>query len=269
VTVAERPTTELRRTLTTEQLNEVLSLIKGVDSIELKLTVPESQRYATAVALGIDPLLARVRQVVFFDTPDLRLDAAGVVVRARRIQDAGADTTVKIRPVDPSQISRTLREEPGFKIELDAMPGGFVCSASFRGVSTNEDIRLAVQGSKPIRKLFSKAQRQFYAEHAPTDITFGDLVPLGPITLLKLKYNPPELGRSFVLEQWGYPDGSRILELSTKCPPRETFTVVQEVRAFLKGKGVDLSGRQQTKTKAALTYFSKELQASDGRSSAS
>jgi hypothetical protein len=247
----------------------MLRLIKGVDSIELKLTVPESQRYATAVALGIDPLMARVRQVVFFDTPDLRLDAAGVVVRARRIQDAGADTVVKIRPVDPSQVSKDLREEPGFKIELDAMPGGFVCSASFRGVSTNDDIRAAVQGRRPIRKLYSKAQRAFYAAHAPEGVTFDDLVPLGPITLLKLKYLPEELGRAFVLEQWGYPDGSRILELSTKCPPREAFTVAQEVRAFLQGKGVDLSGRQQTKTKAALTFFAKELQASEGRPPAS
>jgi hypothetical protein len=266
---ADPPATELRRALTTEQLNEVLRLIKGVDSIELKLTIGESQRYATLVALGVDPLLARVRQVVFFDTPDLRLEAAGVIVRARRIQDAGADTAVKIRPVDPTQISRSLREEPGFKIELDAMPGGFVCSASYRGVSTNDDIRRTLLEGRPIRKLFSKAQRAFYAEHAPAGLTFDDLIPLGPITLLKLKYEPAELGRAFVIEQWGYPDGSRILELSTKCPPRETFTVVEEVRAFLQGKGLDLSGKQQTKTKAALNYFSKELQASNGRTAAS
>jgi hypothetical protein len=266
---ADPPAPKLRRTLSDEQLTEVLRLIKGVDSIELKVTVPESQRYATAVALGIDPLMARVRQVVFFDTPDLRLDAAGVVVRARRIQDAGADTAVKIRPVDPSQIARGLREEPGFKIELDAMPGGFVCSASFRGISTNDDILATVQGRRPLRKLFSKAQRAFYAEHAPADVTFDDLVALGPIALLKLKYQPAELGRAFVLEQWGYPDGSRILELSTKCPPREALTVAEEVRLFLQSKGVDLSGRQQTKTKAALSFFSKELQAAGARAAAS
>jgi len=30
---------------------------------------------------------------------------------------------------------------------------------------------------------------------------------------------------------------------------------------FLTGKGISLNGRQETKTKAALTYFSKQLRA--------
>ena len=47
----------------------------GADSAELKLTVPEGQTNATVRALGIDPLDARVRQVFFFDTPDLTLNA--------------------------------------------------------------------------------------------------------------------------------------------------------------------------------------------------
>jgi inorganic triphosphatase YgiF len=37
-------------------------------------------------ALGLDALDAQIRQVFFFDTPDLDLNRAGVVVRARRIQ---------------------------------------------------------------------------------------------------------------------------------------------------------------------------------------
>ena len=37
-------------------------------------------------ALEIDPLGAQIRQIVFFDTPDLALNAHGVVVRARRTQ---------------------------------------------------------------------------------------------------------------------------------------------------------------------------------------
>ena len=56
---------------------------------------------------------------------------------------------------------------------------------------------------------------------------------------------------------WLYPDGSRILELSTKCAPAEMFQVAAEARGFLGGRGIDLSGRQQTKTKTALQQFSK------------
>ena len=211
---------------------------------------------------------AEIRQVYFFDTPDLRLDAAGVVVRARRIQDSSADTVVKIRPVDPATIPKSLRSEPTFKIEVDAMPGGYVCSASFRGVATNDSILKTAHGGHPIRKLFSKAQRAFYADHAPEGLALDDLSILGPVNLLKLKYPAVELGRPVVAELWLYPDGSRILELSTKSLPNAAFQAAVEMRAYLESKGIDLSGKQQTKTKAALTYFSKELSATNGRAAA-
>ena len=42
-------------------------------------------------ALGLDPLEAQIRQVFFFDTPDLDLNAVGVVARARRIQGRPED----------------------------------------------------------------------------------------------------------------------------------------------------------------------------------
>ena len=45
--------------------------------------------------------------------------------------------------------------------------------------------------------------------------------------------------------------------------------LVDIVEGLPQGKGLDLSGKQQTKTKAALNYFSKELQASNGRTAAS
>ena len=82
---------------------------------------------------------------------------------------------------------------------------------------------------------------------------------LGPITLLKLKFSAAEYARPLVTELWFYPDGSRILELSTKCPPSQAFQVAAEGRVLLTGRGIDLSGEQQTKTKSALRYFSRQL----------
>jgi hypothetical protein len=54
-----------------------------------------------------------------------------------------------------------------------------------------------------------------------------------------------------------YSDYSRILELSTKVAPAETFQAVAQARAFLAEKGLDLSGEQQTKTKTALRYYAR------------
>jgi hypothetical protein len=73
--------------------------------------------------------------------------------------------------------------------------------------------------------------------------------------VLKLRFAPPELGRRMVAEMWLYPDGSRILELSTRCATNEAFQVAAEARTFLADRGVDLSAEQQTKTRKALEFF--------------
>ena len=82
---------------------------------------------------------------------------------------------------------------------------------------------------------------------------------LGPIFVLKQNFTPRELGRRLAAELWFYPDGSRILELSTKCTAADAFQVAAEARLYLTEKGVSLEGKQETKTKAALNFFSKQL----------
>ena len=247
--------------LSDEQLGELLALTKGADTVELKLTVPVSTRSRAAASLGVDPLDGQIRQVYFFDTPGLTLNSKGLVVRARRVQQKGDDSVVKLRPVVPDELPAELRRSPNFGVEVDAMPGGFVCSGSMKRTLPTPDVRDAVFGVKPVRKLFSKEQRALYAAHAPDGLEIDDLSILGPIFVLKLKFAPEGYERKLVGELWLYPDNSMILELSTKCAPSEAFQVAAETRAFLTERGVDLSGEQETKTKKALEYFSEQLQA--------
>jgi hypothetical protein len=252
------------RRLSDEQLGEVLELVKGADSVELKLTVPESDQRGTVAALEVDPLEAQIRQVYFFDTPELTLNKAGVVVRARRIQGKGSDSVVKLRPVVPAELPDELRESPNMVVEVDAMPGGFVCSATLKDKLGPKQVRATILGDKPFRKLFSKEQRQFFTANAPEGVELDDLSVLGPVFVLKLKWTPEDFGHPLVGELWLYPDGSRIIELSTKCAPDQIMQVAAEARAFLAAKGVDLSGEQQTKTKTALEFFANELTPSTG-----
>jgi len=242
-----------------EQLPELLELLKESDSVELKLTVPESAHYAAAAALDLDPLEAQMRQVFFFDTPDLALNRAGVVVRARRIQRKGGDSVVKLRPVIPSELAETVRSADGFATEVDAMPGAFVCSGTLKRSVDNADVRRVAAGAKPLKGLFSKAQRAFLAEHGPEGVGLEDLSVLGPILVLNLKFEPSDFDRRLVAELWSYPDGSRVLELSTKCAPGEAFQTAAEARAFLSQRGVDLSAEQETKTAKALEFFAAQL----------
>jgi hypothetical protein len=241
----------------------MLALTKESDSVELKLTVPESDQRSAVMALGMDPLDAQIRQVFFFDTPDLALNRAGVVVRARRVQRKGDDSVVKLRPVIPSELPAELRASPNFGIEVDAMPGGFVCSGSFKATLGATGVRKVAEGKRPLRKLFTKEQRAFFADHAPEGVGLENLSILGPIFVLKLKFSPAGLGRKLVAEMWLYPDNSRVLELSTKCAPADTFQVAAETRAFLTERHVDLGGEQEAKTSKALRFFSKQLTQSE------
>jgi hypothetical protein len=132
-----------------------------------------------------------------------------------------------------------------------------------KGALPATHVKQAMRGERPLRKLFSKEQRAFYAEHAPEGIALGDLMLLGPIFVLKVKFSPPEIGRKMVAEMWLYPDDSRILELSTKCAPSEAFQVAANARGYLTERGIDMAGEQETKTRKALEFFAARLSKSD------
>jgi len=237
------------------QLRDLLGLLEGADSVELKLTVPEAEHPAVARALGIDPLAAEIRQVYFFDTPDLTLNDHGVVVRARRAQRKGGDSVVKLRPVVPADLPGSLRKAKGFTVEVDAMPGGFVCSGTLKRSVDAADVRKVGLGERPVSSILSKRQRALAAERGPDGLDLDGLSVLGPVLVLKLKWEPEGFERRMVTELWLYPDGSRVLELSTKCGPDDAFRVAAETRAFLAERGVDTSGEQETKTKKALEFY--------------
>ena len=118
-------TAKRERHLSDEDVAHAISLIDDSDSVELKLTVPEADHSSTVTALKMDPLDAQIRQVFFFDTPELALNERGVVVRGRRVQAKGDDSVVKLRPVVPSELPSRVRRASEFSVEVDAMPGGF------------------------------------------------------------------------------------------------------------------------------------------------
>ena len=252
--------TTTRTGFSDEELIELLGLIKDSDTVELKLTVPESHQRSTVVALGMDPLEAQIRQVFFFDTPELALNEHGVVVRARRIQGKGDDSVVKLRPVVPAELPADAarvgrlrgrgRRDAGRLRLLGQAEGGDRPGRRARAPSP---------ASGPLRKLFSKEQRKLFAAHAPEGIGLDDLSILGPIFVLKLRFTPEELGRRLVAEMWLYPDGSRAARALDQVRPAEAFEIAAELRAFLAAAGVDLSGEQETKTRKALQYFARAL----------
>jgi len=236
---------------------------RAIDDVELKLSVPHDQMGAVGRALGLDILHASIRQVYFFDTPDLFLFDKGMILRARRNQVGDHDAVVKLRPVVPAEIAAVWRDNPGHKIELDIMLGNEVCSSSLKVPVPDNRIGKTVTGERSIEKLFSKEQRAFLAQRTDVEIPWDRLVPLGPVNVLKLKQALPGFPYKVVAELWRYPDMSELFELSMKCSPAETVQARADARAYLAGLGLEANAEQETKTRKALEFFAAQYAAAD------
>jgi hypothetical protein len=121
------------------------------------------------------------------------------------------------------------------------------------------------EGKLALESIFSRSQRAFFAAHAPASITMASLVPLGPAFFLKLKSQPLNFDRRMTVELWLYPDGSRILELSTKGAPEEAFQFGARFRAWLGKARLMRKTEAKTKTSETLKAFTAGIHSS-GRS---
>ena len=208
----------------------------------------------------MDPLGAQVRLVYFFDTPDLALESrrrSGARAprggQGRRLGRQAA--TGRARPTCP----RRPRSRACCMVEVDAMPGRLRLLGVAQGRCRRRRCRTSPRDPRRCASCSPRSSAPSSPTHAPEGIGFEDLSILGPIFVLKLKAAPPGFARKMVVELWLYPDGTRILELSTKCAPPEAFQVAAESRAFLAERDIKVGGAQTTKTRKALEFFSKQL----------
>jgi hypothetical protein len=239
-----------------DELDRLLALTRQVDRVQLKHLVPECSQNATCAAFGVDFASARTRRVYYLDTTDLALDRHGVVARVRSIGHKADDSVVKLRPTAPDDLPGGLRQSRHFVLEVDGMPGSYVCSGALRTRLGAHDVERAVADERPLRTLFSEPQLALLATHAPAHVGIDDLVTLGPVDVRRCKFLPDGFDRALVVEQWTFPRGARILELSTRCTASEVLRVAASTAAVLRAHGVDLVGPQTTKTRAALDFFS-------------
>jgi hypothetical protein len=236
---------------TTSTPSARLALGAGSQAVDLRIGVMPDRR-ATAIALGVDPASARRRGAYFLDTPELALCRRGVVARVCRARGVDGDSLVGVRPVVPDALPGDLRRSSAFTIEVDALPGGFVCSGVLRNALGPAAVDGVLDGGRPARTLFSKEQRAFFALHAGPGVYLDDLLVLGPIPVVELRARPEDFGRAICAELWTYPDGTRTLELSTRCRTGEAFYVAAELRAFLAGHRIEISAAGEAAWLTAL-----------------
>jgi hypothetical protein len=242
----------------------MLDQLVGVPSVELKMNVPADQRMRLS-GMRLDAMDGILREVFFFDTPDLTLFRNGLVVRARRTQAADDDTVVKLRPAVPDQLPRKVRTSKNLKIEMDVTRSSYVVSASIKGTRRPGLVRKTVTEDKgPLDKLFTKEQRAFFADHVPEGVSWDDMVPLGPVLVVKLKFIPKGMPSKAVVEQWHYPGEVPLVEMSTKATPQSLVEVATSWRKYIRERGLTASGPQEPKTRKALEFYARHLRQPQG-----
>jgi hypothetical protein len=230
------------------QPDPLRSLGDQATKVELKVVVPERG----SRSLGIDSKSGLARLVYFLDTPELDLYRHGLIVRFRDRRHRRDDAVVKLRPVMVGRVPGWLRGADRFEVEIDALPGQAVCSGALKKRLGRHDVARTVAAGRPLTGLLSARQRKVLSRYAPPGIGLGDLTVFGPIDVRCHNIRLRGLKRELTAEQWRYPDGTDLLELSTRCPVGEAAAVASRVATTLRAYGVVPVGEQRTKTEMAL-----------------
>ncbi|MET0189874.1 MAG: hypothetical protein ABW212_12805 [Pseudonocardia sediminis] len=227
-----------------------------VRHVELKFLVPESSHDAVLKAPELSRRDVRTRQVWFFDTPDLELRDSGLILRARRNKRGDDDAVVKLRRESPISLPGRIRRSPNLRVELDALPGMSWWSAALGRSLAPAAIRAALRGRRPLSSLFSAEQRAFARGHSERRLDLDGLSRLGPIEVVRRRTAPRNGGPGLVVEDWTYPDGARLVEVSARCRVDRVAATAAAAGRFLTEQGVDPDAGQRTKTGASLEHLS-------------
>ena len=159
-------TTSTPKHLSDRQLAAMLELAVD-DGVELKVTVPESHRRERCSPSTWTRSRRRSASSTSSTRPISRSNKHGLVVRARRIQGRGDDSVVKLRPVVPHEPPE-IGTPPTSTVEVDALPGGLGVLGRDEALDGARRTYASMHDGAPMRKLFSKEQRQFFPRmHLP------------------------------------------------------------------------------------------------------
>ena len=238
---------------------KVAAAMAGAEAIEIKATIPDRQIRSALKRYGLTESNDEERFIYFFDTPALDLLNAGIIARARRVVGDAHDSTVKFRPVNPTDVGAKWRKFRDFKIEADASETSLVKSASFSMPVAKGQIKRVVGGRKAISAIFTAEQEEFLQSIARRKIDFTKLAVLGPLRAQRWRFEDPGCPWPITAELWKRGDGKRMMEVSIKAPAVQAAAAVGGFMAFLAEVGAERDKDQQTKTRWALDYYVAKL----------
>jgi hypothetical protein len=237
-------------------LPAALADVPPPDSVEIKVVVADGGNGVALAALAARQPTARRRRVYLLDTPAGDLRHNGLVVRLRSTAGRSADVVVKWRPnparrPDASELSRWRRAFPHLRTELDALPHAATWSAVVGRNVRRADLDAVVRQERNPKSILVREQRRLIRAVAPA-ADLGRLCLLGPVCAIRARLAEAYPGHPIVAEVWQYPDGTEIVEVSARCPPRRVTCVASTVADVLARDGLLPARHQRLKTDLPL-----------------
>lgn len=215
--------------------------------IELLIAAEDVGALSGAIALGEN----EQRAIYFYDTPELEMFSKGLLLRARKMGDGSADSTVLSRFTNASD-----GPLPDMRCAKDGVSATSVCT--LRQESEGDEIDEVADGKSEIGRLFSKEQRAF-AKHVSPKLEMSNLSVFGPIQGRVWRPEVNEIDGSVTLEEWMLPNGASVVTISVKTAAADAKATLVDLRKFLDEHGVREITNSGTKTEAALDYFASTL----------
>lgn len=227
-----------------------------VDRVELKIQLaPDGQTEdEVAEVLGLRAVSERSREVYYLDSSDLAMHRRGFVTRARLSSPGRADLVCKLRRRRARPLPARVRRLPRLSIELDALPDQTMWCVSVKHTVDASVLRDAMRRRQAWAELCSPEQMLFLRCLTDGPLGTDEFSLFGPVSVRKLTGRVPGLGR-LAVECWSYPDGRRLLELSTKCSPARVHRTAADIRRLLAAGAVPLSPTQAMKTDTTLRHL--------------
>ncbi|MBW0090974.1 hypothetical protein I4I73_09690 [Pseudonocardia sp. KRD-184] len=238
----------MRRFGSPEALARLSARCAHADSIELKTLLVSPAVPAAEALTGRCAPTWSVRQMYLLDTPTLDLLQAGVEIRLRRRARGRFDLSVSACRNGPARRRSFPR---GVRVEFDIAPG-----ALWQDVEVRREVDPAaavdvIAGAVESRELLTAAQASWArcGGHGPVDdAQLRRLRVHGPLVVHRVKVGADDLGLHRAdLEHFRYPSGRELLELSTRCWPREVLATATAFEQLLDERDVTVAPGHRTK----------------------
>ncbi|MGQ0573475.1 MAG: hypothetical protein ACT4RN_04630 [Pseudonocardia sp.] len=182
------------------------------------------------------------------DTPTLDLVRAGVEIRLRRRARGRYDLSVCARR---SGTARSRVTVPGVRVELDVVPGALWQDIEVRREVDSAAAAEVIAGAAASRSLLTATQHSWArcgGNSVVGDHQLRQLRVHGPLMVNRVKVGAARLGlRRADLELFRYPSGRELLELSTRCWPRDVCTTASAFEQLLDERDVAIAREHRTK----------------------